>query len=75
MKVTSLKKIRKRFSIYEKIHYGVKLFYLYDGDVRVTHGYPSISLVKYVMMDKIREEYDKYSKHYNSKGKKVWHGK
>lgn len=76
MKVKLLKKIRKRFSIYEKT--GNKktstIYCLYDGNKEIWIGcFESHGL--YRILEITRKEYAKHSKLYKFKGKKIWHGK
>lgn len=76
MKVKLLKKIRKRFSIYEKT--GNKktstIYCLYDGKKEITSSFFN-SYVIDMILTITRKEYAEHSKLYKFKGKKIWHGK
>lgn len=76
MKVKLLKKIRKRFSIYEKT--GNKktstIYYLYDGKKEITSSFFNSYVIDMILII-TRKEYAEHSKLYKFKGKKIWHGK
>ena len=79
MKVKLLKKIRKRFSIYEIIYLRGKDnehsgYSLYDGNKEIWSGcFESHGLER--ILEITRKEYAEHSKLYKFKGKKIWHGK
>lgn len=79
MKVKLLKKIRKRFSIYEIIHLRGKDdehsgYRLYDGNKEISSSCFKSHCI-YRILEITRKQYVKYSKHYKFKGKKVWYDK